>query len=175
MKNRNALILFFSVFTINGLFAQKIIRGGEDFYVTPKNDSVFMASCVIKNNSKDSVWMWFDSRKSNSLSDNIRRYFFSVQGDFSLLGILNDESVTNKRLNIIDQSFVKLIRPDSEFRICIMMGSLNDRVDDALERTLVFVKSSLLNSGLRNALIRNVDYLYNSDLIVINWKNIPGR
>ncbi|MBO9202429.1 MULTISPECIES: hypothetical protein [Niastella] len=133
-----------------------------------------MVSYVIKNDSKDSVWMWFDPQKSERVYDNLKRYFYLLKGDFSLLDILNEESVFDKRLNITGLSFVKLIPPNSQFGICLLKNSLNDCVD-TLDRTVVLVKSAQLSRSIKSALDRNIEYMYNLDMIVIDRRKRLGQ
>lgn len=172
MRKKQTILLIPFILSLNNLFAQKIIKDQyEDFYVTPQNDSVFAKSFIVHNNTKENLYLWFDVEKKGNPSEDVKRYFYTVKGDISLLEILNDESVSNKKLNIIGQTFVKCIAPNGQFRICITMHYPASWLNDALKQKLVIVKSSQLNTSLKNALDRNSEFSFGSDMIVIGYKD----
>ncbi|AXY73236.1 hypothetical protein D3H65_04265 [Paraflavitalea soli] len=171
MKEKHAIVLIFLILLMNGIFAQKIIKEQyEDFYVTPQNDSVFTMSYIVQNNTKENMYLWFDGEKSSITTEDVRRYFYLLKGDVTLLEILNDESVSNKKLNIIGQTFIKFLAPKRQFRISITMHRLDSGLDDAVKQKLVIVKSSLLDMSLKRSLDRNNEFSFGSDMIIISDK-----
>lgn len=174
-KNKKVIVLVSFIFSLNHLFCQSIISGQNDgFYITPQNDSFFVKSYVVQNKSKEDLWMWFDPQKGDNLSDNVKRYFYVQKGDYALLEILNDESVSNKKLNIIGQTFIKCIRSKSEFTIHILFDKWDNALDDAVKNRVVLIKSSDLRSGLQNSLVRNKEYCFSGDVIVFDSKHLKN-
>ena len=83
------------------------IQQSKDFYYIPQSDTVFITTYLIENDSENKLFLWFDLDKDKR---SPKEYFYQKRGDYSLLEILNEETIANKRFDIISQTFIKQIK-----------------------------------------------------------------
>lgn len=139
----------------------QIIEKSKDYYLLQSSDTIFISTFKIKNNTSDDLFVWFDSSNIQAITN----YFSALKGDFSLLSLLNEETVENKRFDLINLTFVKKIRSKNFFAVTVLY---KDRVSwqiDKFEKDIKAVKAVKLRGPILAALNRNEKRLFQADFI----------
>ena len=162
------VVLMYSI----GIKAQnQVLHKDKDFYVTPQNDSFFITTYTFCNNFNGNTILWFGLSNKDSSAN---QYFYKLKGEVSLIDILNDDNVNNKRFDIIDQTFIKNIKPNEKFSVTVVFRVKENWVRDRFEKNIFLVREAKLNSGLKNALKRNIDFCYKSNFISLYFEQLKS-
>lgn len=136
--------------------------------MTPR-DTTFLTEYTIRNDSCKNLLIWFDLNGNNGTQKD---YFFKVKGDFSLLSILNDENVVDKRFDIIDQSFLKEIKLNDMFSISVLYKNKKAWSHDLFDRKIIFVSENDWQPAIKDAIKRNEDFLYDAGFISVLYDSL---
>lgn len=181
------IILFFNLVSMN-IYAQylhpdkiEIVENYNEYYVN--NELVNFVSIEIRNNSDKKFLLWLTEENTNNLSkkDLIVEHFFKTKGDFSLIQIAGE---TGSTLNLatldLFLSFVKIIEPNSIFRIIISLDKSsysNKNQFISIKKFLIFMEEKELEEYFKVSIFENINYESNilfipSKLISKNINNI---
>lgn len=136
----------------------------------------------IKNNNKESIWIWFDKENSQSgLSgeDKARKHFMKRMNPQEpsppILQIYMDANVENAICSIPD-FFITVIPPDETFRFYIIADNFKRNFIDKeiailMKTKLCFVNESDIAKFSENLLDDSVYklFIYKSDAICLEW------
>lgn len=143
---------------------------------------IYQVAYKIKNNNKESIWIWFDKENSQSgLSgeDKARKHFMKRMNPQEpsppILQIYMDANVENAICSIPD-FFITVIPPDETFRFYIIADNFKRNLIDKeiatfMKSKLCFVNESDIAKFSENLLDDSVYnlFIYKSAAICLEW------
>ena len=101
---------------------------------------------IYSNLSNEYYVLWMDSSNHDSLTteQRINHFFYTIKGDFYLSKLLYEELVNELPIQLY-LSFYKIIRPNDQFTISILLKNSDDIQDEIIsnfKKQVVIVKSN---------------------------------
>ncbi len=123
MIKQTLLILFIALPLINGHSQNSILNYAiESSNYIAGNFEYIQTEFVFTNNSYDYYILWLDENNNDSLDNKqrIKKYFFTLKGDFTLCQLLY-ETLAEEPLSHLYLLFYKIIPPKDQFTISILI------------------------------------------------------
>ena len=128
-------------------------------------------SFTNKSNDNYALWIEKDDVSLLSESEKIRKHFFLIKGDFSLMQIIWDGNVGSFVPDIFDCS-VKFIKPSEQFVVSfIVKGNVHkeSKKTSLLEKQIQFVNTNKIR-GLNDTFPYSFRFSYSANNITIFYE-----
>jgi len=135
----------------------------NQYYVDTLLYSRIDFSFTNKSNNNYVLWIEKDDVSSLSESEIIKNYFFTIKGDFSLMGLIWDGNVGFSTPELFI-SFIRIIKPNEQFVVSIVVkGDVNDKSEQIswLEKQIQIVDVKKIRGFTVNAMTDFFDYKAN--------------
>jgi len=125
------------------------------------------------NNSDSTYILWIEKDNVESLSNyqKIRKHFFTMKGDFSLIQMLWDGNVGSFTPELFD-GFMKIVKPKEQFSVSFLKSgkdSPNSYLTILFEKQIVIVNSTEIKGLEINSSIDMFNYKAKSVTILAEW------
>lgn len=126
------------------------------------------------SNTSDSAYiLWIERDNVDSLSNikKIKKHFFTIKGDWSLMQLIWDGNVASFVPGLFD-SFMKVIKPKEQFIVSIVKKGkvvTNSGVIKSIEKQIIFVKTNEIRGLQIDSSIDMFNYSAKSVTILAEW------
>ena len=170
-------LLFFA--SINSV-AQKISETRYTYHIFNTGSEYEIIQCSIYNSTNEKMLLWFEKDmtiQEMPAKDKVKKYFFSVKGDFSLVNIISEygSTLTGFKTELF-HTFYKIIEPKKIFLIQVICEVPNNNKDVAelLKKiTITVTPSQLEKEKLNIFMISGLDQLsFRPNILVVDGQEI---
>ena len=177
-KTSYLVFCLFFLTSINS-FAQEINETRYTYRIFNIESEYEVIQWSIHNNTDEKILLWFEKDtvlQKMPIKEKVRRYFFFVKGDFSLVNVIYEYGSTLMGFkSILFHSFYKIIEPQKTFSIQLICKIPNDKdVVKSLKEAIIMTTpiqmgKEQLNIFMINGLERPA---FQPDVLVINGQDI---
>ena len=135
--------LFFVLINVNS-FAQKISEVRYTYHISDIESKYEIIQLNIRNDTNEKMLLWFEkdtAYQKKAIGDKVKKHFFSVKGDFSLVNLIceNGSTLTGFETDMF-YTFYKIIEPQKTFTIqVICKNSRNRNIVKLLKEMMVTI------------------------------------
>lgn len=152
----------------------KITRQEIQYYI---DTTVSKALCfTVYNNSDEDIYIWLDKIAREKMSaDLYKQYFLTLNGDFSLMQMLSDQSVDVFPI-VLFETFIKRLPPKSRFEVIFNVQKGNSRgAVQNFDSHIIHFKGSELPTTYVAVLKVSEDKMFKEDKIVLDPEKVSFR
>ena len=163
------MFLVFNAYSQNNLI--RIERNVSEYIV---DTTLYSQIDFCYSNTSDSAYvLWIERDNVDSLSNikKIKKHFYTIKGDWSLIQLIWDGNVSIFVPGLFD-SFMKVIKPKEQFIVSIVKKGrvvTNSDIVKSIEKQIVFVKANEIRGLQIDRSIDMFNYSAKSVAILAEW------
>lgn len=142
----------------------QIIQNSYSYFYSYTEYTVYEYT-ITNDSDVEYITFIYDGEKQNSRESDIKRYFYTIHGDFSLFTLLTDNVVFSSNVAYVGKVFLKEIQPNGSFKYFFVTKSRTSQSDTDFLQDIYVERRTDIETLLHVKLIDEV--LYDEDEVII--------